>query len=829
MPALILPLAGLSFATPFAAAVWQFGASLLLSAASRALAGKPKIAQSDVLRQLALPNSLPPKRFVYGFSRVFGTWAPGWVVRDGVLYGCVILNSRPSDGTSFKLFADKREVTLSGTVTDFASGASATAAPFAGYLKCWLGLGAQTAPPTQIMTEAGDATGVDATKFWSSDGWRGLTVLWLRLDQGPSSSRSERWPRTPPEIEVEMRWSKVWDLRIGGQSAADPATWTWSENQALCLLDAVRVNPIRRRTVRQVLLPEFQDAADVADQNVAIAAGGTEKRYPVGGVIVWAGETELLDQLAPLAQAGAGDLIQAGGRLGYAPGAWHAPVLTVTDVLDGQPFQFTRLVPGRDLPRAVRASFVDPAAQYEMSSLREDSVPGGAGTDGSDDGVETVELRLVHSATQAMRIQRIVARQRGMQRRLKGELPPTALDLVAGSHVTVALPRAGDARNGTYVAVQMHPAVWLEDENGVALRLPVEMRETSADVYAWATTDEQVLLTAPFTPADLAIALPGTLSVTTGPGIDLNTGGTIIPRLKFAFDPSGTAGVEGYEWEWSESTIYQTGGYIDGAVRDAGGDVFGYIIPSAGATVRIRVRAVRGAGRSGWREVTGVSIAFIVSGAAMLAEPGRVRVTGTGPSPNLSGVKVYRAATGAGFGAAVAVSAVLPVASGAGFNVVAGDAAATNLFVNGDFASGGTWTLGTGWSIGAGVATHATPTAGALTQAVSLVAADTYRFTVSVTATSGGNIVARLVGATDVDSANINAVGVNQRAIVAPATPTAAGFNAGATAAMSIDDAQLVRQTATTLAMGTADFYVVPVSTTGVEGTPSGPFALTIP
>ena len=134
--------------------------------------------------------------------------------------------------------------------------------------------------------------------------------------------------------------------------------------------------------------------------------------------------------------------------------------------------------------------------------------------------------------------------------------------------------------------------------------------------------------------------------------------------------------------------------------------------------------------------VSGESLPFAISGASIVAEPGRVRVTGTGPAFDLQGVKVYRATTGAGFGAAVAVSGVLAVASGAAFNVVAGDATAANLFANADFSAGGTWTMGAGWSIAGGVAVKAPPGSATILQPVTMTGGDTYRFTVNVVAVS---------------------------------------------------------------------------------------------
>ncbi|WP_157982362.1 hypothetical protein, partial [Oceanicella sp. SM1341] len=173
--------------------------SVLLSFASTLLVrGRPKA--QDVIRELQTPNTLPPYRFVYGHTRVYGTYAPV-KVKGRVLYACLILNSRPSAGP-FTIFIDKREVELSGDVHDFGpgGGASATNDPFAGYLHAWIGRGDQVSPPFDVTDQFPGG-------FRTSDAWRGRTVLWLRLNAGPNGSRPERWPRLPPEVEVEGDWS----------------------------------------------------------------------------------------------------------------------------------------------------------------------------------------------------------------------------------------------------------------------------------------------------------------------------------------------------------------------------------------------------------------------------------------------------------------------------------------------------------------------------------------------------------------------------------------------------------------------------------------------
>ena len=96
---------------------WLVGGSVLagivtniaLSYVISAISGGRKSASTEAAaRDLALPRSLPPKRFVYGETRVYGTPAPVRV-KGPILYACMILNSRPSESVE-RIWIDKREL-----------------------------------------------------------------------------------------------------------------------------------------------------------------------------------------------------------------------------------------------------------------------------------------------------------------------------------------------------------------------------------------------------------------------------------------------------------------------------------------------------------------------------------------------------------------------------------------------------------------------------------------------------------------------------------------------------------------------------------------------
>ncbi|GHC12472.1 hypothetical protein GCM10007291_07130 [Gemmobacter nanjingensis] len=592
-----------------ATGIAQIGMSVLLSTVSRALAKRPSM--GDQSRELEVTRSLPVYRTAYGEARIVGSWAPGWVVNDGILYACIILNSRRSDSVSAIEF-DNRLVEFSGDMLDFSTGATAINDPFDGYVTAWLGLGDQTAPPDLIMSEWGDAGSTDAAKFWPTDAWAGRTVLWLRLKKGSAKSAGERWPQGRPQVHVTGKWSLVWNPADVAQDADDPATWEWSDNQGLCILDALRTNPIAKLPTSLIHMASINRQVEVADELVQRKGGlESDPRYRVGGVVVWNPQSELYQLLRPLEVAGGGGLVQIGGMIGYQPGEYLAPSADITDVLDEAPVSFTAISRGRDMPRAIRAIYPEPGAAWEDTTLTPIEVPGGGGWDGGDDRVEDLELSLVPYARQANRLAQIEARMRGQQKRIGGILFPRHLDLVAGANITMDLPRATDPRNGVYQITRIHPAHFLDAGDGVAFRLPFEASGIASSVYAWnPETDEQDYAVAVDIDASLTLAPPGDILTTSGADVVVETWGGYVARVLFEFAPSPSSGVMAYEWQWRVTGgDWTDGGMIDADVRNADDRVFAYLdYVSDTRTYEIRVRAMSEGRTSDWVTETAIVV-----------------------------------------------------------------------------------------------------------------------------------------------------------------------------------------------------------------------------
>ncbi len=800
--------------------LFQLAGVYVLNRVGSLLSPRRAVSSPDAVRELAQSTTLPPYRFVYGHTRVYGSPAP-WRVKGTILYGCLILNSRPSQG-NFTIYFDKRPIALSGDLYDLSGlGAVATEAPFLGWVTCWIGTGDQTGPPAPILGEVPEL-------FQATDGWQGRTVLWVRLDIGPTTSRNERWPRTPPEIEVEGDWSLVFDPREAGHDLDDPSTWSFSDNQALCVLDALTQNPVKAYREMNLLMDSFSDAADVADETVALKSGGSEARYRVSGVLIWS-EAEIEDQVEPMMVAGASQFTRVGGRLGILPGAYRAPSYTLDDVL-APGIEFQSLKRGRDLPTRVTSSYTSQGRGYESAQLQPWDIPGAATADGGVPSTLDLRFDMVLSPTQAMRLRKILGLRARRQRSLSCIAPPAAFDLIGGNAVTVDLPAPRSALDGIYELASLHPGVSpVGDDGGVALRCPMTLIETSASIYDWdGATEEEDIVAEDFDATRAGIGLPGAISAQTGAAYDLVTGGGTVPRIRFAFDPSPSASVTEYWWQWRiHDEDWQDGGAISTTTIGGDGKLYGFL-NAAGANIPhdIRVQARVGAEASGWRTIENVTIGLSLANTAAANGMGSVAFSFDTPDSSIfQGVRIYSAAVGEDFANASLLVDLTTYAPGAaGQALVAGATDTVNLFTNSGFDTATDWTTPGGWSISGGKATHATGSGATLSQSVSVDEAATCRWALTMSDRTDGYCRARINGATDDESDPLETNEAHFGVLTAPASATSAGAFGNSTFDGSVDEFYLFEQTPDCLPQGAADYWIVPVDQTGANAAPQGPF-----
>lgn len=225
-------------------------------------------------------------------------------------------------------------------------------------------------------------------------------------------------------------------------------------------------------------------------------------------------------------------------------------------------------------------------------------------------------------------------------------------------------------------------------------------------------------------------------------------------------------------------------------------------------------------------DIPGGLDAAMISFTALLG--GAVGTFSTPADILITQVQLYRSATTALNRATDGVGVPLPVLPSRSYSVQDGDVTRSTGVVNGDMSTAGTWTLGGGWSIGSGVASHAAGTASSLYQTCTLVAGKWYRIGYTLSGVTAGSVTPRLAGGTSRNGTTQTANGTYSDRIQAVTGNTLLAFVATADFVGSIDNVFLFEETTTCLAAGTYYYWLEPQNEDALPGPVAGPFSVTI-
>ncbi|WP_164521694.1 phage tail protein [Sphingomonas sp. ABOLE] len=343
-----------------------------------------------------------------------------------------------------------------------------------------------------------------SSRMGSSRRFTGLAYLHLRykLTGNGKNSDSPFAQSIPTRVTVIGKAALVYDPRldstaggVGPQRAGDQSTWVWSDDaarnpalQLLWYLLGWRIqNPVTgqwKLAVGKGIPPEridldsFITAANLCDEQVARAAGGTEPRYRSDGIFSEADDPSLvLDNLKAAMNA---DLDDVDGKLRIT--VLHNDLgspqigLTAADVLDS--FKWTQTPPLTDSFNIIRGSYTDPSTtslyqQVDYPEVRIDSPDG-------IDRVETVNLTMVQSPSQAQRL----VKQR-LQRALYGGMFEAVFQATAWRY------RKGDVVPFTFPALGWVNKLFRVVSMTIQVdgTVPMTLREEHPDIYLWDASD----------------------------------------------------------------------------------------------------------------------------------------------------------------------------------------------------------------------------------------------------------------------------------------------------------------------------------------------------
>jgi hypothetical protein len=121
------------------------------------------------------------------------------------------------------------------------------------------------------------------TEDHRGDGQASIGMIAIQAEQ---KSQNRRFPYGVPRVSCEVDGALVFDYRIDSDPENEDA-WVWSRNSALIMCWHQCFNEFgHRRDFNRAILPVLDmwiEEANICDEDVPLAGGGTEKRYECNG------------------------------------------------------------------------------------------------------------------------------------------------------------------------------------------------------------------------------------------------------------------------------------------------------------------------------------------------------------------------------------------------------------------------------------------------------------------------------------------------------------------------------------------------------------------
>lgn len=531
----------------FAIAGVSIGLSLVTSWAVAALTPMPPTPKQSIL--VNGRDAAAPQDFIYGTVRKGGTITYYESTRGGsVLHQIIALAGHEVDDI-VEVYANDEVLELSDDSYDFNGRTGA------GWVLNNNWGDKDDGPELRVLYHTGSQTAI-TDPFANSSTASLSNTLFEDSDEGSANFGGTGQPTKESFVGtgiayLYIRYSynagvfknglPLFTAKIKGRPVYDPRTDTtaWSDNAALCIRDFI-ANAYGLGDP-QVDDTAFGVAANICDETVALAAGGTEKRYTINGVV--RADQSYGDVLQEMTTACAGTLFWGTGKWKLHVGAYSAPVkdFTLDDIRSSISLQ-TR-VNLRDQFNKVQGVFTDAGSDY----IPVDYPPIESATfKAQDNGVEQVldlDLPFTTSAAAAQRLAKLTLFRGREQMSFTADFGLSAFEVEVGDIISLTMSRYG------WEAKEFEVVGWVfgADDAG-ALRISLTLRETSEAAFDWNAEESDIISN----DSNLASSIGTVTNLTATSSGTIGRDGTFINSILVDWDAA--AGASGYDIEWMVNT-----------------------------------------------------------------------------------------------------------------------------------------------------------------------------------------------------------------------------------------------------------------------------------
>ena len=566
----------------------SFGASMLLSAAAQALMPTPSLGQMEMkARTVTVREPVMPREMVYGRVRKGGVivFLHSTGAKDKDLHLVVVLAAHRVKSIGAIYFEGEMAIDASG----------AAQGRWVGKVTVEKRLGRDDQSAFAGLIEA-------APEHWTiAHRLAGCAAIHLRLTYDANA-----FPGGIPNITVDME---------GKDDILDPRTDMrgYSENAALCVADYMAEPAYGIGAAigagDGIETDSLIEAANICDERVPLAGGGTEPRYSCNGVVSLSETPKTI--IEAMLTAMAGRCIWQAGQWRMRAGAYRVPMSTLTedDLREGGLTLTTRQSRASNF-NAVRGQFVSPQNNWQPDDFPAYASDVYLAEDGGERVWRDISLPFTISAPMAQRLAKIELERarRQMQVKLSGKLK--AWRVAAGETTRLRYDRWGfggaDLPEGKPFEVEAMRLDLSQLGSGPRLAPEILLRETSPLIYAWDASEERIYAAAPRTtlPSAFDIAPPGApqgeeeLYVT-------RDGSAVKVLLRIGWEAAPSGFVDTYQVETRrDAEAWMDRGRTSGTVLELRDIRPG---PWAFRVKAVSVLGVSSAWREGAREVVGLT------------------------------------------------------------------------------------------------------------------------------------------------------------------------------------------------------------------------------
>lgn len=335
-----------------------------------------------------------------------------------------------------------------------------------------------------------------------------------------------------PLITAVVQGKKVYDPRSD--------TTAYSNNSALCIRDFI----VSEYGIYDSAIDEtvFAAAANECDENVTLAAGGTEKRYTTNGVISSA--TPKGQVLQQMVTSCAGTLFWGMGSWKFKVGVYSSSVKSLgLDDLRG-PINLSTRMSMSDNFNTVRGTFNDASNGWVTADYPEVSASGFVTEDGGETIPIDLELPFTTSNATASRLAKLTLYRSREQMTLSADFGLSAFDVEVGDIIDITNDRYGwTNKEFEVVGWRLAP-----NQDAGDLRVNLTLRETSSTAFDWNAEETAIIYNNTNLPVYNRVDAVTNLTLTTS--TSLNDDGITIPSIVATWDVSPNSFVDHYEIQY---------------------------------------------------------------------------------------------------------------------------------------------------------------------------------------------------------------------------------------------------------------------------------------